>query len=64
MLNRSCALLISDKYQSILLSFLIHEKEYDSSEIERTCCLSQDLIPEVLLRESVGELREVKQITV
>lgn len=63
MLNGSCARLNLDKYQSILLSFLIYEKEYDSHGIEGTCRLSQDLIPEVL-RGSVGELQEVKQIAV
>lgn len=63
MLNGSCARLILDKYQTNL-SFLIHEKEYDSHEIERTCCLSQNLIPKVLLRGSVGELQEVKQIVI
>lgn len=63
MLNRSCARLILDKYQTII-SFLMHEKEYDSHETERTCCLSQNLIPEVLLRGSVVELQEVKQIAI
>lgn len=63
MLNGSCARLILDKYQTIL-SFLIHEKEYDSHEIERKCCLSQNLIPKVLLRGSVGALQEVKQIAI
>lgn len=62
MLNGSCARLILDKYQTILSS-LIHE-EYDSHEVERTCCLSQNLIPKVLLRGSVGELQEVKQIAI
>lgn len=56
MLNASCALLISDKYQGILLSFLILEKEHGNCEIERMCYLSQDSIPKVLLRGSVGEL--------
>lgn len=62
-LNGPCAHQILDKYQAIQ-SFLIHEKEYDSHEIERTCCLSQNLIPKVLLRGSVGELQEVKQIAI
>lgn len=64
MLNASCALLISDKYQGILLSFLIHEKECGNCEIERMCCLSQDLISQVLLRGSVSELQEVKRIAI
>lgn len=63
MLNGSCACLILDKHQTIL-SFLIHEKEYDSREIERKCCLSQNLMPKLLLRGSVGELQEVKQIAI
>lgn len=63
MLNGSCVCLILDKYQTILF-FLIPEKEYDSHERERMCCLSQNLIPKVLLRGSVGELQEVKQIAI
>lgn len=61
MLHGSAASPVSDKYQSVPLSFLIRGKEYESRGIERAYCASLGLNPEVLCRRSVLELQEVKQ---